>query len=221
MSYPGGKAGAGVYQTIINQMPPHRVYIEPFVGGAAILNRKRPAQVNIACDLDPAAADNIDCPGAEFHRTCAIDYLGRYPFQGDELVYLDPPYVRAVRSTTRDLYKYEMGDIDHVMLIGVIERLPCPVMISGYASDLYDQALSSWRRITFTGQTRGGPREEVLWMNFPEPTTLHDYRYLGRNRRERERIGRKVKRQVERFRRMDTLERRAILSALAAEGVGD
>jgi DNA adenine methylase len=33
MGYPGGKSGAGVYQTIINLMPPHTVYIEPFLGG--------------------------------------------------------------------------------------------------------------------------------------------------------------------------------------------
>jgi hypothetical protein len=33
MTYPGGKGGAGVYQMIINQIPPHRVYIEPFLGG--------------------------------------------------------------------------------------------------------------------------------------------------------------------------------------------
>jgi hypothetical protein len=31
MSYPGGKGGSGVYQTIINQQPPHEVYIEPFL----------------------------------------------------------------------------------------------------------------------------------------------------------------------------------------------
>lgn len=52
MSYPGGKNGAGVYQRIISYMPPHRVYIEPFVGGAAILRMKRPAALSIACDLD-------------------------------------------------------------------------------------------------------------------------------------------------------------------------
>jgi DNA adenine methylase len=55
MSYPGGKSGAGVYQTIINHMPPHRVYIEPFLGGAAIMRNKRPASLNIGIDRDPAA----------------------------------------------------------------------------------------------------------------------------------------------------------------------
>lgn len=51
MSYFGGKNGAGVYQTIINHMPPHRVYIEPFLGGGAIMRLKRPAAVNIGIDL--------------------------------------------------------------------------------------------------------------------------------------------------------------------------
>jgi hypothetical protein len=52
MTYPGGKNGSGVYQKIINQMPPHRTYIEAFLGGGAILRAKRPAMVNIGIDLD-------------------------------------------------------------------------------------------------------------------------------------------------------------------------
>lgn len=52
MTFPGGKAGAGVYQAIINQMPPHKTYYEPFAGGGAILLHKRPAFDTIICDLD-------------------------------------------------------------------------------------------------------------------------------------------------------------------------
>lgn len=43
MTYPGGKAAAGVYQRIINLMPPHSLYIEPFLGGGAIMKLKKPA----------------------------------------------------------------------------------------------------------------------------------------------------------------------------------
>ena len=51
MTYPGGKAGAGVYQRIINQIPPHDVYVEPFLGDGALLRRKRPAGRNIGIEL--------------------------------------------------------------------------------------------------------------------------------------------------------------------------
>jgi len=53
VAYPGGKAGAGVSQRIINLMPPHDVYIEPFLGDAAVMRAKRPARLNVGCDLDP------------------------------------------------------------------------------------------------------------------------------------------------------------------------
>jgi hypothetical protein len=60
VSYPGGKNGAGVYQTIINRMPPHSVYIEPFLGGGAILRLKQPAALNIGIDLDSAVIARFD-----------------------------------------------------------------------------------------------------------------------------------------------------------------
>jgi DNA adenine methylase len=55
---------------------------------------------------------------------------------------------------------------------------------------------------------------EHLWFNFPEPVALHDYRFLGQNFRERERIKRKKSRWVNRLKTMPTLERRALLAAL-------
>jgi len=43
MRYDGGKGAMGCAQWIINQIPPHRVYIEPFLGGGAVLRLKAPA----------------------------------------------------------------------------------------------------------------------------------------------------------------------------------
>ena len=57
VSYPGSKNGSGVYQAIINRMPPHQVYLEPFLGGGAILRLKRPAALNIGVDLDKQVID--------------------------------------------------------------------------------------------------------------------------------------------------------------------
>jgi hypothetical protein len=52
MDYPGGKSGPGVYHRLINLMPPHHTYIEPFLGGGAVMRLKRPAPYNIGVDLD-------------------------------------------------------------------------------------------------------------------------------------------------------------------------
>ena len=58
-SYPGGKGGAGVYQALINQMPPHSTYIEAFAGGGAVLRHKRPAALNVAIDRCGDALRNL------------------------------------------------------------------------------------------------------------------------------------------------------------------
>jgi hypothetical protein len=48
MIYPGGKEMAA--PRIINLMPPHDVYLEPFLGGGAVLRAKKPARLSIGVD---------------------------------------------------------------------------------------------------------------------------------------------------------------------------
>jgi len=268
LSYPGGKNGSGVYQRIISQMPPHEVYIEPFLGAGAIMRLKRPAKLNIGIDLDSRAlkiaragitraTDNGRRPTAKstigpgrdphgkdadtdlhgrntdsaggigapadvrsfFFKRDGIEFLSTYKFSGKELVYCDPPYVMETR--TRELYRFELSDRDHRQLLRCCRSLPCMVMISGYWAELYDSLLKDWRTISFPAMTRGGTfRTEFLWMNFPEPVQLHDYRYLGENFRERDNIKRKKLRWTSRLRRMPTLERMALLSALQDVTIG-
>jgi DNA adenine methylase len=43
-SYPGGKAGSGVYQRLINEIPPHDTYIAAFAGRDAIARWMRPSE---------------------------------------------------------------------------------------------------------------------------------------------------------------------------------
>jgi hypothetical protein len=69
-------------------------------------------------------------------------------------------------------------------------------------------------RIDYQANTRRGMVDESLWLNFPVPNTLHDYRHLGDDYRERERIKRKIARWKGKFAGMDRLERRAIIAAI-------
>lgn len=218
--YPGAKNGAGMFQQIINQMPPHSDYIETHLGTGAVLRRKRLAPGrNIGIDRDPEviAAFGDTVPGATLVRGDATAYLLGLRCTGRELVYTDPPYWPDSRKEHgRNLYRYEMDREQHAYLLDVLLSLPCMVVISGYHSDYYAQRLKGWRTHTFQAQTRRGPAMEWLWMNFPEPVALHDYRYLGADHRERERIKRRVGRWKARLAGMDRLERQALLAALQA-----
>jgi hypothetical protein len=225
--YPGGKAGDGVYQTIINQIPPHDLYIEPFAGGFAIGRHKRPAVSSIAIDADGRACETLrglGLPGLTVIHGDAIsllrDSVARTGKQST-FVYADPPYLRSVRSDKSRIYAHEFWtDVQHRELLNLLKSLGCMVMISGYWSELYAQELSSWRTVSFNSVVRSGAvRREWLWMNYPEPVALHDYAFMGDNYRERERIKRKMVRWRERLRKMDVLERRAILWGLQEAGI--
>jgi site-specific DNA-adenine methylase len=222
MSYFGGKQGSGVYQRIINLIPRHRVYIEAFAGHAAVLRKKKAAASTLAVDLDADVCEWLrrhSEPGKRrkaftvIHGD-AIQYLRNFAWRGDEFVYCDPPYVRATRRSPRDRYRYELSDADHAQLLSVLSAIPAAVMLSGYRSALYDDALSSWHRIDYTAATRRGPATESLWLNYRPPSLLHDYRYVGADFRERERIAKKRDRWVSRLMAMPDLERNAIFGAL-------
>jgi DNA adenine methylase len=218
-TYEGGKGQDGVYQRIINQMPPHDIYIEPFIGGGAVMKFKRLARRSIAIDRDPevvAAWKNIELPGLDVQCGDAVRFLSRYSWTGNELVYCDPPYLGSTRSQQGKIYRYEMmGEDEHMNLLRIIKHIPARVIISGYWSPLYAEELKGWRTLSFQAVTRSGEVvTEYLWMNYPPPLELHDYGYLGANFRERERIKRKRQRWERRLRGMSQLEAHAIAAAI-------
>lgn len=134
----------------------------------------------------------------------------------ETLLYVDPPYLRSVRSLHR-LWRHEMdGEKQHRQLLRALKRLPCMVMLSGYPSDLYQRELKGWRCETYRVMTRGGPRTECAWMNYAANLPLHDCRYVGGTFRGRERLKRRCSRWVRRFVAMPPAERQMILQALTA-----
>lgn len=230
--YPGSKGGEGVWQRIISQMPPHRVYIEPFIGSGVVFKRKRAAAINIGVDADPgvitlhktAPLAKSDDGIRTFICGDAISFLDGFDWRGDECVYCDPPYLFKTRSCKRRYYRRELSrqlrfcevdDAWHEALLAVLKKIPAFVIVSGYRSELYADELEHWRCVYVPTVTRGGPVTECLWCNFPEPTVLHDYRWLGSDFRERERIKKRTNRLVAKLQALPSLERSALLSAVA------
>jgi DNA adenine methylase len=237
--YPGSKGGAGVSEKLISLMPRHRTYVAGFAGHDAIYWRKKKAERTTVIDVDGAViqwwrdrAPDVQAVQGDFlalamrprrHQLNAL-------LRNDTLLYLDPPYLREVRSDDRQMWLCEMDSPEeHAKLLRIAMDLPCMVMISGYWSGLYEDLLSKgahlpdagdevrmgdtgrvWRSVTYTVTTRGGTREELCWMNFPEGMELHDTSYAGWDYRQRERIKKKRQRWVRRLLAMSAEERQAI-----------
>jgi DNA adenine methylase len=230
MSYPGGKSGPGVWQRIINQIPPCDVLVSGFLGRCGVLSRiRRPRRV-VGIDRDSAVIDwwrSRLGRNPQIRLVCedSIGWLDR-AFRSHELgftvpasvvCYLDPPYLRETRLSGRDRYECEMADADsHRRLLVVVSRLPCKVIINHPPCSLYDNALLGWgwRTIDYMASSRGGMIPDRLWLNYPEPAALQDTRFVGGDRRERERIRRRVRRWTDRLKSMPALERAALLAAL-------
>lgn len=262
LKYPGSKWRLARW--IINMMPKHRTYIEPFFGSGAIFFRKKPSAIETINDLDNNVVNLFRCirkdaarlaklvagtpysrkeheaayekkstvnnyeqarlflvrcwQGHGFRATekvgwkndvhgreraysvynwyrlpewitniterlrqvqieCrpAIEVIQRHKYN-DVLIYADPPYLRSTRTAgNHQQYNCEMTEQDHIELLEVLLQHPGPVLLSGYNSELYNQALKRWHTEDQKGYAEHGGcnRTEKLWMNFePECTQI-------------------------------------------------
>lgn len=88
----------------------------------------------------------------------------------EALHYVDPPYVFSTRTDDGDDYAHELSDDQHGDLLTFLRTLQGKVILSGYASPLYDDALPDWHRVEREHFADGArKRTEVLWMNFAPP----------------------------------------------------
>lgn len=90
----------------------------------------------------------------------------------DTLHFCDPPYlhdVRVLQAGKAGYYRHEMTDEQHLTLLHFLRDLKGMVIVTGYASPLYDQILADWvRRETVARISAGrgaGLRTEVAWLN--------------------------------------------------------
>ena len=219
-SWFGSKATSGLCQPIIALMPPHDTYIETHLGGGAIMQRKPPARHSIGIDRDARALERFECdyPVEKIHG-CAHRFLAEYPFTGRELVYSDPPYLTATRSSQRR-YRYDYAERDHIELLECLQQLPCPVILSGYPSVLYEEQLGAWQTLELQVMNQAGVRTEKLWFNFT-PQRLFWASFAGKNFTDRQRIKRKAENWGRRYQDLPPAERLAVLAALMAVEAAD
>lgn len=85
-AYYGGKTGLA--RRIVDLMPPHRVYIEPFFGSGAVLFAKTPTDHEIINDLDGAVVAFFRClrdRRDELAEACALTPYARAEYQVADL----------------------------------------------------------------------------------------------------------------------------------------
>lgn len=108
-----------------------------------------------------AVADRLT--DAEIESRDALEVIER--FNGaDVLLYVDPPYLRQTR--TAKLYARETDDAHHVELLALLRRHRGQAVVSGYVSELYEDALGGWEGIVVRTPKveKGATRDEVLWI---------------------------------------------------------
>jgi DNA adenine methylase len=241
MGYFGGKGGSGVYQTLINQIPKHDVYISAFAGQDSVLQRIRKARRAIAVDLDPAPLNwwsLQERDELELYQCDAVAWLrhefrlDKFPKASDAIssdhsgcdakssdstrfVFIDPPYLAETR-TSAARYRHEFNSRkEHQRLLDTVLQIPAPVMLCSYPNELYNARLSDWRQMDYFSTVRSGARRlERCWMNYDTPKELHDYTFFGGDKREREKIRRRARNWSEGLARMSPHERRAVLQEI-------
>lgn len=187
------------------------------------MRKKAAATCSIGVDSDRRVLDQFPKdarPGVILVCDDAISFIRSRESWKETFIYCDPPYLMSVRSSKKNIYLHEFSTEEkHLELLSLLKALPAAVMISGYWSQTYEDQLGGWSTITINTVKRSGSRAtEWLWMNYLPPIILHDYSFLGKTFRERERIKRRQHRWRSRLEKMNHLERAALLMAIEDPG---
>lgn len=123
------------------------------------------------------SVDGLPAVHRRFRRVVILNNLARNVIKQqdgkDTLFYLDPPYLPQTR-TAPDVYEYEMGEGEHLEMLDLANECKGKVIISGYHSPMYGNALrpDKWTIHEFPTANHSGSGEkkqnriEVVWCNF-------------------------------------------------------
>lgn len=225
--YFGGKSGNGTYQTIINNIPPHDIFMSLYLGNCGIVRHIKEAKFNLLNDIDPEVMQNwgkLQLPSwYKLTNHSALSIIERIndfipPGIGSVFIFLDPPYRKDSRKCQADIYKFEVDEKHHTDLLSQINAIKRhKVMITHYPDPVYDAALKHWNKVDFYSMTRNGIALERMYMNYDLiDNLLHDYSYIGKDFREREAFERIRKNLSKKLKRLPDALRNAIISDITS-----
>ncbi len=105
-----------------------------------------------------SAADRLR--GVQIENSPAVDVICR--IDGPHvLTYADPPYLDVM-----PLYAEPTGVEEHREMLEILRACKGPVLLSGYANNLYADELGAWTEYHKSANADGGrERTETLWLN--------------------------------------------------------
>lgn len=100
----------------------------------------------------------------------AVELVETYGSSRENLLYVDPPYITDPGIRRGGEYRVEMRSVGaHQELAEACLAAEAGIVVSGYASELWDSALAGWYRYAIpmlTSQGSGdGRRVEIVWSN--------------------------------------------------------
>lgn len=102
--------------------------------------------------------------GVQIENRPALEVIARFNYP-NVMIYADPPYLLETRHGKQ--YACEMTNADHADLLDALKAHRGPVLLSGYDSPMYRDALRGWHREEIDARAQTATkRREVLWMNF-------------------------------------------------------
>ena len=146
-------------------------------GFAAFSKVRTRGGMNEQCSAWLTAVDGLPRVHARLKRVAILNRPALDVIRGQDgkgtLFYLDPPYLHETRVVT-DVYKHEMSFTEHEELLDVLGRIQGKFMLSGYHSELYDDAaaFNGWRCVEFDLPNNAASGDvkrrmtECVWCNF-------------------------------------------------------
>ena len=133
-------------------------------------------------DYVKSYADRMDAIGERLSRVSiesrdALDVIEDYGSESSVCIYADPPYLGSTRAAN---YGVEMLEDElHARFGEACNNAKAAVVVSGYASSLYEDIFAGWHRMELKAPTRlsgTAAENEVLWSNRPFATqTAFDF----------------------------------------------